>query len=184
MKARFIKTILLSALSTIVAFSAITYTSCTQDKCKSVVCSYGGVCSGGTCICPTGYEGVQCEYISRDKFLGVWQVVETGTITDIAHYTVSIAAPSDPNSSVSDVVITNFYNSIPVNVNAYVKGDTLYIPQETYNGNQVQGVGYLQQEGTLYAQHAQLTVYYSVTNGNNQVNDFGTQKGSPSIWNK
>jgi len=183
MKSRFIKTIFLSALSTIVAFTAVTYTSCTPDKCKSVVCAYGGVCNEGSCICQSGYEGAQCEFITRDKFLGVYQVVETGTITDISHYTVSINA--DPNN-VTNVTITNFYNSITTSVTGYVKGDSLYIPQKTYNNNTltVQGYGYIQQEGTTYAQHAQLTLYYSVVNAKGVVNDFGTAAGSPSIWNK
>ncbi|MDR3680102.1 MAG: hypothetical protein P4L41_09060 [Flavipsychrobacter sp.] len=184
MKSRFIKTIFLSALSTIVAFSAVTYTSCTPDKCKSVVCAYGGVCSGGSCICQSGYEGTQCEYISRAKFLGVWQVVETGTITNVSHYAVTIDADTDPSSSVTNVTISNFYNSITTKVNAYVKGDTLIIPQITYNGNVIQGYGVIQQEGTIYAQHAQMSVYYSVTNAQGLVNDFGTEKGSASIWSK
>jgi uncharacterized membrane protein len=183
MKARFFKTIFFSALSTIVAFSAVTYTSCTPDKCKSIVCAYGGVCNGGSCICPSGYEGTQCEYKTRDKFLGVWKVVETGTVTNISYYTVSISADPNPNN-ITNVTISNFYNYITTTVSAYVKGDSLYIPQKTYNGNTIQGSGYWQQQGVAYAEHAQMTVYYSVINSKGVVNDFGTQKGSASIWNK
>lgn len=183
MKARFLKTIIFSALSTIVAFSAVTYTSCTPDKCKAIVCAYGGVCNDGACICQTGYEGTQCESIIRDKFTGVWQVVETGTITNITHYSVSVE--NDANGSVSNVLITNFYNSFTAKVSAYVKGDSLYIPQQTINNRTIQGWGVLQNEGTTYNQHAQMSVYYKVTdNARGTVDDFGIDDGTPSIWNK
>jgi hypothetical protein len=67
-----LRNIALSAIMTIGAFSAITYTSCNKDECKDVVCQNGGTCVNGTCSCPTGYEGANCETKSRDKFLGNW----------------------------------------------------------------------------------------------------------------
>ncbi len=71
-----IKNIALSALFTIGAFSAVTYTSCNQDDCKDVVCQNGGTCSGGSCTCPSGYEGSNCETASSAKFIGTWNVSE------------------------------------------------------------------------------------------------------------
>ena len=32
-----------------------------KDDCKDVNCLNGGGCSEGTCICPTGYSGTNCE---------------------------------------------------------------------------------------------------------------------------
>jgi len=54
------KTILISALITLLAFGAITYTSCTKDPCSGVNCLNGGACSGGTCSCPSGFTGEYC----------------------------------------------------------------------------------------------------------------------------
>lgn len=33
------------------------------DKCKDIVCSNGGTCSEGVCLCPQGYSGNYCENI-------------------------------------------------------------------------------------------------------------------------
>jgi uncharacterized membrane protein len=186
MKARFIKTILLSAVSAMAAFSAVTYSSCSPDKCKSIVCAYGGVCNDGTCYCLSGFEGTRCEAITRDKFDGVWDVAEKGTITGISSYTASIQ-PDNSSTDAADVLIYNFYNSFTSPIRASVKGDTLYITplQVVDNKTITSGVGYLTPENTLYSQRAQMTLYYSVTdNTNGKVNDFGVVNGSPSIWNK
>ena len=64
-----IKNILLTALLTILVFSAVIYTSCHKDKCKDVVCLNKGVCDNGKCFCLTGYEGPRCDTLSRNKFI-------------------------------------------------------------------------------------------------------------------
>jgi len=51
-------------LVAITAFTAITYTSCNKDKCKDVTCQNGGACTDGTCSCPSGFEGANCETAS------------------------------------------------------------------------------------------------------------------------
>jgi len=179
MKARF-KTILLSALGAIAAFSAVTYTSCNSDKCKAIVCAYGGVCSDGACICPSGYEGTQCETISREKFLGVWMVLEKGTISNTAQYPVSL----EKGNSITEVKIKNFRNSFVDPVNAYVKNDTMYIPQQTVNNNTVEGIAYIQDD-KYYGYHGKMIVRYKVKNNtNNLTDDFGLDLGEPSLWNK
>ena len=50
-------------------FAAITYLACTKDKCNNVACQNGGACNNGSCICLTGYEGNNCEILSRNKFI-------------------------------------------------------------------------------------------------------------------
>ncbi|MCW3121634.1 MAG: toll/interleukin receptor protein [Flavipsychrobacter sp.] len=54
--------ILLTALSVIMIFTAIVYSSCYRDPCNGVYCQNGGACSRGTCLCPTGYTGAYCQY--------------------------------------------------------------------------------------------------------------------------
>ena len=179
MKAR-LKTVLFAALGSIAAFSAVTYTSCNNDKCDAVVCAYGGVCDGGSCICPTGYEGNQCETITREKFKGIWYVTEDGTLSNTTQYAVSL----ELGGGINEIKITNFRNFFTTPVNGFVKNDTLYIPQQTVQNNEVQGIGYLQDD-KFYGVHGKLTLRYNVKDlGTGLVDEFGLNLGDPSIWNK
>ncbi|HXS35347.1 MAG TPA: hypothetical protein VN721_01495 [Flavipsychrobacter sp.] len=184
MKAR-LKTIVISALSTLIAFSAATYTSCSPDKCKAINCAYGGVCNNGACTCQTGYEGTQCEVITRDKFTDgaggtVWYVKEKGTIsTEGTPYNVTIA----DGAAINQVVIKHFYNSFASDVNAYVIGDSIKIPQQTINGSTVVGYGYLDTADHSFYMYHKLVMYYSVSNASG-TDDFGLGGGSPSVWTR
>lgn len=40
---------------------AILMAGCAKDPCKGLDCLNGGTCDNGTCLCPEGYEGVNCE---------------------------------------------------------------------------------------------------------------------------
>jgi hypothetical protein len=97
-----LKNIAFSALLAVGAFSAITYTSCTKDECKDVTCNNGGFCVGGSCSCPTGYEGGSCDLKTRDKFVGTWSgqdVCTSGT------YTINLSISSSSNDI--NAIITN-----------------------------------------------------------------------------
>ena len=181
MKASF-KTILLSSLSVLSAFFAVTYSSCTPDKCKAIVCAYGGVCNNGACSCVTGYEGTQCETVARDKFLSKWTVFEKGSAVNAAQYEVTIG----PGQNIADVIIYNFNNSVPF-VNAYISTDSIYVPSQTVNGKTVIGNGYIVQQMN-YAQHAEIVIKYKVTDQETGItNDYGydaTDNTSPSMWDK
>jgi hypothetical protein len=175
-----LKTILLSALGAIAAFTAVTSTSCTPDKCKAIVCAYGGVCKEGTCICPAGYEGYQCETITRDKFKGVWTVFENGTATNSAQYDVTI----EFGASMTEMTIKNFYNKFQNDlVNIRIKGDSLYIPQQTINNHEIKGFGHLK-DSKYYGEHAEMEMYYSIKLPDGRVNDFGLNGGDVSVWTK
>ena len=181
MKARF-KTIILAAFGAISAFTAVTFTSCTTDKCKSVVCAYGGVCNAGACICQSGYEGTFCETVSRDKFIHTWIVVETGTLSSTASYTVTVQ-PGTDNTQTS-LVIQNFYNKFTVPVLATVKADTIYIQNQTVQGYTVSGHGYIVSNAANYSS-ASLTLFYHVVDNNTGItNDFGIDAGQPAFWSK
>jgi hypothetical protein len=59
---RNIRNIAATALLTLLAFTAVTYTACKKDNpCDKYACYNGGVCSDGRCSCPEGYEGAHCE---------------------------------------------------------------------------------------------------------------------------
>ena len=182
MKAPF-KTILVSALVTLTAFLSIGYFSCNRDKCKTIVCGNGGVCNGGTCICPAGYEGTNCQTVSRDKFLGNWTVFEKGSTTAAAQYSISIQA----GYQITDVVIDNFFNYFLQPVNGSVSGDTLYIPNQQLEGKVTFGIGYIYSNVT-YGQFGAISMSYEVIDTATElVDDFGyyaPDLSNPSAWNK
>jgi hypothetical protein len=179
------KTFLLTAMGVFALFSTLTITSCSEDKCKTTVCAYGGVCNDdGSCTCPTGYEGERCETITREKFKGTWNVTEDGTASSPAQYAVSV----EDGGAIDEVVIRNFYNLFNKEITAKVKGDTIYIaPTEIEVGEDtktIEGKGYAVPEA-YYGLHGKLVLSYKVTSGDGGVNDFGLGGGTnASIWVK
>ncbi len=177
-----VKTIVLSALSALVVFTGLTYTSCNPDKCKAITCAYGGVCTDGECTCATGYEGNQCEKVTRDKFTGEWTVIEVGTQTGNNSYVLYITDAK----AVQDVAILNFYNYIPQGqaVMANVSKDTLYIPRQEVFNRTIEGFGYLDPDVTVYEQAHMIVRYRVIEPISGTVNDFGFIEGQPSDWYK
>ena len=47
------------------------------DACYDIVCPSNASCNEGDCICKLGYEGADCETVSRNKFVGTYAAVET-----------------------------------------------------------------------------------------------------------
>lgn len=172
---------------TIIAFSAVVNSSCNRDQCKTVVCAHSGVCNGGICTCPLGYEGSNCETVSRQKFLGNWTVFEKGSITQASQYPISIVE----GDKITDVVIKNFYNYFTVPVLANVYHDTLFIPNQQYQGKVLFGVGYIYTNVT-YGQYGSINMEYEIVDtATGNVDDFGYNSSGasgdhsmPSAWNK
>jgi hypothetical protein len=177
------KAILLSLLISSAAIVSFTYLSCTKDKCKSTECANGGVCNGGACTCATGYQGFNCDTASRDKFLGTWIVNETGLVTNPAQYNVTIST----GPTISEVVISNFYNYITTYVYGTIHLDTLFIANQQYQGKLIFGYGVIT-PNTTYPTDGYMAVRYEVIDSaTNLVNDFGYNPidGSKvSNWNK
>lgn len=98
-----IRNIAFSALLTIGAFTAITYTSCNKDECKNTTCQNGGNCIGeDMCSCPTGYEGNLCQDRTVVKFIGQWQGTDVCTSRSYP-VTLSIGAGTNAiNATVSN----------------------------------------------------------------------------------
>jgi hypothetical protein len=135
--------IALTALVTFSAFGAITYTSCSKDECKDVVCSNGGTCNetDGSCTCATGYEGTTCGTAWAAKFAGSYSVTETCSLSGgVGPYSATITASSTNNVT---ILLANFGDYLtPVTVNATVAStNTLTIPQQTVGGKMFQGSG-------------------------------------------
>lgn len=182
-----LRSALMTASIVIAGFGAITYTACTEDKCKAIVCANGSVCKDGACICPSGYEGPQCETVNRDRFLGNWSVVEDGTYSASANYNVIV----EPGAAITEITMKNFRNYYTANVTARVKGDTLYIDPQTVPAgggatSTITGKGYITKD-LYYGEHGGLILRYSAeTNG--ITDDYGSDPNDPnslpSIWHK
>lgn len=62
---------------------SLVLTSCKKevvDKCEDVICYNGAVCEDGTCLCPEGYEGTNCQETESTKFLGEWEIICNGSL--------------------------------------------------------------------------------------------------------
>lgn len=109
-----IRNIAFSAFLTFAAFGAVTFTSCNKDECKDVNCNTG-TCneSDGSCTCPTGFEGANCETLTRSKFVGTWTGTDKCSLRDY-NVTLKISAASsevealieNPGGFGSNVTIT------------------------------------------------------------------------------
>lgn len=179
------KTRLFTALTTLFTFFSLAFFSCKTDKCKQVTCAYSGVCKEGVCMCQIGYEGEHCETVTRDKFKGIYNVNEDGTISGVAQYSLSI----ENGDKINTVVIKNLQNTFKdylVNATTYL--DTLTIPSQMMpDSSVVEGWGYIVDTNPLnqhYYQHAILTVYYKVTDKLGVANEFGSNGSQPSVWSK
>ncbi len=64
-----LRSIIITAIVSIGAIGAVTYTACNKDKCNNVACLNGGACDDGVCVCAAGFEGNRCETESRTKFV-------------------------------------------------------------------------------------------------------------------
>jgi hypothetical protein len=176
---------LLSAIGSLALLSAISFTSCQEDRCKSVVCANSGTCNeDGSCTCPVGYEGDRCEVITRDRFKGTWDVHESGSSTGPIRYAVAI----ENGTNIDQVEIRNFYNLFNTNIVATVKGDTLYIPvQNVEDGDDlktVEGKGFFDKTG-YYGLQGNMILRYKVRSSDGSVNNFGMDGAdNPSRWSK
>lgn len=68
-----IKYVLLGVVVTVGIICTGLYSSCKKDVCKAVNCINGGTCSGGSCFCPNGVGGLNCEIIYRKQYEHVYK---------------------------------------------------------------------------------------------------------------
>lgn len=53
-------------------FMIVFSTACERNVCDNVTCFNGGSCNSGTCRCPIGYEGEQCQVRSTARYAGMY----------------------------------------------------------------------------------------------------------------
>lgn len=180
------KSILKSALLASFSLTGMLFTSCEEDKCKAIVCANNGVCnSDGSCTCPAGYEGNKCETVTREKFMGAWNIVEDGSLSSPEIYTASIQRGVE----IDQVIIRNFNNFSNSLVVGKVQGDTLHIPLQNMEQDgvikSVEGKGYFDKTEVHYDLHGKMYIKYRVIDAAGNINDFGYRgAGEVSVWSK
>ena len=183
------KTITLSAFA--IAILALTYVSCNKDNntksttvIKCVTCANGGSCINDTCRCPAGYEGTTCQTLSISKFIGEWNVFETGSVTSNRTYFIQI---EETSASLSSVIIQNLYSPYyfsGMSLTGSINGDSIFIPNQPLDSGYIVGKGCFH-KSTFSGQPSTISFRYQVTNTITGVtNDFGYSSAvdSPSVW--
>ncbi len=82
----------IAAILAVLCSTAIIWSSCKKKSavatCNYYVCLNGGYCHMDTvtdkpaCVCPVGYEGVNCNTLTVDKFMGTWDMMQVTTGSD------------------------------------------------------------------------------------------------------
>ena len=181
-----IKAVFLTGIITLSAFGAAVYMSCNVDKCKTVICANRGVCNKGACTCPIGYEGTNCETISRKKFTGIWSVFEKGSGSLAKQYDVNV---TDGEDGITYLNIANFNDLFHKPVKAYVQGgDKIIIPNQQLEGKLIWGEGNIFSTVT-YGQNGGISLRYVVQDSVTLAkDDYGYESAldfsDPSAWNK
>jgi hypothetical protein len=156
-----IKNIAFTVLLSLGAFSTVTYTACNKDECKDVVCNNGGTCVGGTCSCPTGYEGSTCLTKTRDKFVGSWSgqdVCGSGT------YTITLTVAASTSSDVTAIVTNPGGFGTPVTVTGTVaSGNTLSFNNVSVGGGRTLNGTMTFTGGSTTTNPNAMTFAYTVT---------------------
>lgn len=112
------------------------------DPCENVTCLNGGSCDDGSCNCPDGYNGSQCENEDREIFLGSYSVA-TGTITCGVSGSSSIPAGTSVIVSANSGGIKKIAISIGgvLTVIATIDGSSLTVDNQTIGGYVYTGTG-------------------------------------------
>jgi hypothetical protein len=137
-----IRNILLTAFLTLIVISSVIYiSSCKRDKCANVVCLNLGLCDGGNCVCMTGYEGIRCQTLSRDKLVATYSGGDLCDINDTNQYHQYqlrfLAVPSAP----LQLTIKNFLANPQDSAIAIMQSTDSFRFQGTNNGTTFSGVG-------------------------------------------
>ena len=142
----------LTALVVIVCIS-----SCKREI-KSFRCPNGATYSGGQCFCPTGYEGLNCDIMTRTRYLGTWTVTDSGSTSAPLRYPISIVAA---NPSPYQISFINFDNSFTEPVTANINGNEIYASGLLVMGKRI----FIRGSYDLKTQKITLAYMYNDVNG-------------------
>jgi len=120
-----------------------------NDKCKKVECLNNGICVEGTCDCATGFEGTDCAALSRDKFIGTYQVLDTCVAGN-----TSFPAHVVAGSTASSLVLTFNLGLAADTLEATVSGNNVTVPlQHFFSGTLVTATGQFNNADSSFVLH-------------------------------
>lgn len=92
-----IRLIAISAIITLSAFCAVLYSSsCKKDACLGVSCKNNAPCNGGTCVCPTGISGANCEIVYRNMYANTYKGTGSDNLSNVyPNYKLVFSKTSD-----------------------------------------------------------------------------------------
>jgi hypothetical protein len=99
------------------------------DPCSTANCGANATCDKGVCSCIAGYEkdaAGKCTVVSSDKFKGTYTVFDTCALSKTASYNVVVT----PGTTVTDVLVTNFWAQFKNAAKATVSGSTITIARQ------------------------------------------------------
>ena len=117
-----------AAFAIVATLATVTLTTgCKTDPCKDISCQNNGKCDGGTCACPTGYEGDFCQDRDTKKFVGNYD----GAFSCAAIFTASGVGIIEENSGISIQFTGGTGGTVLPKLAATVNGTAVTIPQQT-----------------------------------------------------
>lgn len=152
-----------SALLTVGAFSAITYTACNKDACSGVTCNNGGTCSGGNCTCPTGVAGTHCDTLLKVTYSNSYKGNGYDNATPSNSYTgwtlkFGTTSSTDPTAMTLDVLDNNNVPQLAFTI--HLTSNTAFtVDAKTSSSFNYSG------SGTISASIASLTLTEAATSG-------------------
>jgi hypothetical protein len=174
---KLLRSIIIGCIAACAAFASTLYISCTKESC-STVCANGGTCNGALCICPTGYEGSNCQITSRNKFLGVWDTHEKGTITSTRINEFGITIDTNNAGSITTIRMINFYDKYSNPILATITGNSLTIPMQIMpNYDTVSGWGTYSSSNSCPT--GKIFIYFKIGSSSG-VDNFGDSIGAPA----
>lgn len=122
-------------------FLLVGLTACDPRSCDDVICvNQNSYCLNGECVCQNGYEGADCTQLSYQKFIGQYQVNESGCNNGTGRtYFVNIIQ----GSQVAFIDIVNILDiGLTARAEIYENGNRLYIPNQNLGASSIEGDGY------------------------------------------
>lgn len=115
----------------------LTFVACDNQSCENVRCPFGRTCVLGDCLCPAGYEGDNCNILSRDKYLGTYQVNENCANRPSGGFffsTITIGS-DDFKVNIGNMANTGLF------AEAFVTGNFVQIPSQNLGATTISGSG-------------------------------------------
>jgi len=115
-------------LSFIFSFLFLFLFSCNKDNCKEVECQNLGTCLDGSCRCPDGYGGANCEFYLLQRFIGNYDATYD---CNSATKTITVEANVADKSKLSILNLGDYACDNLYRLEATVTGDSIFILPQT-----------------------------------------------------